>query len=134
VELPAEAVPLASDAGIIEQILVNLVQNGVRYTPGGGKVRLSVVPEAGGAAYTVEDTGIGIPPQDLPRVTERFYRVDPSRSRALGGTGLGLAIVKHLVENLGGKLEIQSTYGKGTTVRVFVPGRTISLPEARKPG
>jgi two-component system phosphate regulon sensor histidine kinase PhoR len=69
----------------------------------------------------ITDRGEGIPPQHLPRLTERFYRVDPGRSRTMGGTGLGLAIVKHIVERHRGRLEISSTVGKGTTVSVFLP-------------
>ncbi|TAL15948.1 HAMP domain-containing histidine kinase [bacterium] len=121
VSLPEEPLFMDSDPEKIEQILINLVQNAVRYTLEGGEVSISLGREEGGVVYTVADTGIGIPPEDLPRVTERFYRVDPGRSRAMGGTGLGLSIVKHLAESLGARLEIASEYGKGTTVRVTVP-------------
>ncbi|MDF1551577.1 MAG: ATP-binding protein [Deferrisomatales bacterium] len=119
---PAGAVPLVSDVEVVESILVNLVQNGVRYTPKGGTVTVGVqsLPE-GKVEYSVRDTGIGIPPRDLPRVTERFYRVDAGRSRDSGGTGLGLSIVKHLVGLLEGELAIESEYGKGTAVRVTLP-------------
>ena len=79
----------------------------------------------------VEDTGIGIPAQDLPRLTERFFRVDKGRSRALGGTGLGLAIVKHIVQAHGGELSITSALGAGTTVRVFLPA---ARDESMTPG
>lgn len=120
-DLPDEPVPLVSDADKIEQILVNLVQNAVRYTPGGGSVTVGARVTGEGVLFTVADTGIGIPPQDLPRVTERFYRVDPGRSRALGGTGLGLSIVKHLAETLRGKLELASERGAGTTASVTLP-------------
>ncbi len=123
VELPAEPLPLASDPDRVASILVNLVQNAVRYTPRGGRATVAVEAAPGGARYRVEDTGIGIPPRDLPRVTERFYRVDPGRSRARGGTGLGLSIVKHLVELLGGELAIESEVGRGTTVAVGLPTR-----------
>jgi two-component system phosphate regulon sensor histidine kinase PhoR len=120
-KVPAEPLPLASDPTKVESVLVNLVQNGVRYTPAGGRVTVSVEATEGGVRYVVEDTGVGIPPRDLSRVTERFYRVDPGRSRAMGGTGLGLAIVKHLVEVLGGTLDIASEPGKGTRVTVLLP-------------
>ena len=78
----------------------------------------------------VEDTGVGIPAQDLPRLTERFFRVDKGRSRALGGTGLGLAIVKHIVQAHGGDLGITSAVGRGTTVRVFWPAAAAARPVA----
>ncbi len=120
-EVPAGEVPLVSDADKIESVLVNLVQNAVRYTPEGGRVTASVEAAGGGAVFAVEDTGIGIPADEIPRVTERFYRVDPARSRATGGTGLGLSIVKHLVEILGGTLRIESRPGEGTRVTVTIP-------------
>jgi two-component system phosphate regulon sensor histidine kinase PhoR len=123
VGVPAEELTITSDPGVVESILVNLLQNAVRYTPKGGRVTLRLLPAQEGVRYVVEDTGIGIPPKDIPRVTERFYRADPGRSRAQGGTGLGLSIVKHLVEGLGGTLEIESEYGKWTRVTVFVPDR-----------
>ncbi len=120
-ELPAEPVALSSDPDRLESVLVNLVQNALRYTPRGGRAGVAVEATPGGARYRVSDTGIGIPPKDLPRVTERFYRVDPGRSRARGGTGLGLSIVKHLVELLGGELAIESVHGRGTIVVVELP-------------
>lgn len=118
---PPTELTLVSDEGKIEQILINLLQNAVRYTPAGGRVEISVGREEGAVVYTVEDTGIGIPEPDIPRVTERFYRVDPSRSRAAGGTGLGLSIVKHLAESLSGNLSMASEVGRGTKVRVAFP-------------
>ncbi len=113
---------LISDQEKIESILVNLVQNAIRYTPAGGQVKLigRNTPD-GNVIYEVIDSGIGIPPSELPRVTERFYRVDPGRSREKGGTGLGLSIVKHLISVLDGELEIESEHGHGTTVRVKLP-------------
>ncbi|MFU8855921.1 MAG: ATP-binding protein [Deferrisomatales bacterium] len=127
-DLPREPVRLVSDPDRLESILVNLVQNAVRYTPRGGNVSVGVEAMPGGVAYRVSDTGIGIPPKDLPRVAERFYRVDPGRSRARGGTGLGLSIVKHLVEALRGDLTIESEHGRGTTVRVRVPHEGSTAP------
>jgi two-component system phosphate regulon sensor histidine kinase PhoR len=115
--------PVHADHDRLAQILINLVDNAVKYTPAGGRVTVRATAEAGGSLLTVEvaDTGIGIPAADLPRITERFYRVDKARSRELGGTGLGLAIVKHLVIAHGGELTIDSTAGQGTTVRFTLP-------------
>lgn len=121
VEAPEEEVHLVSDAEKIESILLNLAQNAVRYTPSGGSVALCVRPTTTGVVYEVRDTGHGIPFKDIPRVTERFYRVDPGRSREKGGTGLGLSIVRHLVTGLKGKMTIESKLDKGTTVRVELP-------------
>ena len=96
----------------------------MKYTPDGRpRHRARGAPSASGGVLVVDivDTGVGIPPADLPRITERFYRVDKARSRELGGTGLGLAIVKHLVIAHGGELTIDSTLGQGTTVRFTLP-------------
>lgn len=125
---PQEPAWIVSDAEKIESILVNLVQNSIRYTPSGGSVTITVKSIPNGAVYEVADTGVGIPYKDLPRVTERFYRVDPGRSREKGGTGLGLSIVKRLVMALGGKLSIDSQLGKGTRVKVELP----FLPQPEK--
>ncbi len=116
--LEAGADVALADHDRLAQILINLVDNAVKYTPAGGRVRVSARPaQAGRVEIAVEDTGIGIPAADLPRITERFYRVDRARSRELGGTGLGLAIVRHLVIGHGGVLAIESEPGKGTVVR-----------------
>ncbi len=122
VALPADVPPVRADRDRLAQILINLVDNAVKFTPPGGQVTVSgQVASRGMVEVTVRDTGIGIPPADLPRITERFYRVDKARSRELGGTGLGLAIVKHLVLAQGGRLAIDSEVGKGTIVRVTLP-------------
>src|SRR3990170_3464985 len=114
--------PVSADRDRLAQVLINLVDNAVKYTPEGGRVTVSARPAADGRVeVVVADTGVGIPPADLPRITERFYRVDKARSRELGGTGLGLAIVKHLVLAHAGELAIESTPGRGTTVRVALP-------------
>jgi len=112
-----------ADRDRLVQILVNLVDNAVKFTPEGGRIGIEAGPVAGGRVeIIVHDSGIGIPSTDLPRITERFYRVDKDRSREVGGTGLGLAIVKHLVQAHGGELHIESALGQGTTVSFTVPG------------
>ena len=118
---------LSGDFDRLQQLFINLVDNAVKYTPSGGRVTISATraPANNGAEPRVEiavaDTGPGIPEKDLPRLTERFYRVDKARSRDIGGTGLGLAIVKHIVQAHKGELTIQSVLGKGTTFRVLLP-------------
>jgi two-component system phosphate regulon sensor histidine kinase PhoR len=123
-----------ADADRLEQALLNLVDNGIKYTPRGGRVTVTarrldgaeVVPQAarsdkGFVEIAVADTGIGVAEQDLPRLTERFYCVDKARSRDLGGTGLGLAIVKHIVQAHGGWMRIESKLNHGTIVRLCLP-------------
>jgi len=110
-----------ADPTALRQVLCNLAENAVRYTSS-GTVTLSAEPADGGTWVRVRDTGVGIPAEHLPRIFERFYRVDPSRSRNEGGTGLGLAIVKHLVEAHGGRVRAESEPGRGTTVSAFFPG------------
>jgi len=121
-ECRVDAAPmLQADPHAVGQILTNLFDNAVRHTPRAGRiiVETSLVP--GGVELAVQDTGSGIPADRLPRIFERFYRVDPGRSRAEGGTGLGLAIVKHLAERHGGHASAESVVGKGTTIRVVFP-------------
>ncbi len=149
----SESLPsLSGDPDRLHQVLLNLVDNGVKYTPAGGRVTVTARVAAassvsggngdgsgqadhGWMEVAVADTGCGIPAADIPRLTQRFYRVDKARSRELGGTGLGLAIVKHIVQAHGGFLHIESQLDRGTTMRVFLPlgaraGRDADL-EAR---
>ena len=123
-----------ADHDRLAQILINLVDNAVKYTPENGWVTVRARAGDGSQAeIRVRDTGVGIPAADLPRITERFYRVDKARSRELGGTGLGLAIVKHLVIAHGGELSIESEQGRGTTVRFTLPtavSRTAAIDPA----
>ena len=111
-----------ADRRALEHVLANLLDNAIKYTPSGGRVsvRLRAAPDAR-LRIEVEDTGIGIPPRDLPRIFERFYRVDPGRSRALGGTGLGLAIVKHWMQALGGQVGVESQPGHGSCFWLELP-------------
>ncbi len=128
---PAE---IRTDSRLINLVLKNLVENSVKFTPGGGRVTVSVRESQPGGMVTlcVSDTGIGIAPEHLDRVFERFYQVDSARSGSAGrGTGLGLAIVKHAVHALGGAVSLQSTVGVGTTVTCEFPqtGRPSPEPE-----
>ena len=125
-EVGPDTPPVVADGDRLRQVLINLVDNAAKYTPAGGQIRiragLARGPEHPGMVeITIEDTGVGIPAQDLPRLTERFFRVDKARSRELGGTGLGLASVKHIMQAHGGALSIASALNQGTTVRVFFP-------------
>ncbi|HET7341364.1 MAG TPA: ATP-binding protein [Methylomirabilota bacterium] len=121
----ASAVPaglaVSADHDRLAQILINLVDNAVKYTPSGGAVTVRGRPVGNRVEVAVADTGAGIPHADLPRITERFYRVDKARSRELGGTGLGLAITQALARQNMGDLAIESEEGRGTTVRVLLP-------------
>ena len=99
----------------------NLIDNAVRYTREGGTVEVAVEDGEGSVTITVQDDGIGIPTKDLPRIFERFFRVDRARSRGTGGTGLGLSIVKHVAENHGGRVEVRSELGRGTVFTVTLP-------------
>jgi len=122
VEAKGDARAWADRRGL-EQVLANLLDNAIKYTPAGGRIWVRTL-ETGAARLRVEveDTGIGIPRKDLPRIFERFYRVDPGRSRALGGTGLGLAIVKHWVQAQGGQVGVESQPGRGSRFWVDLPG------------
>jgi two-component system phosphate regulon sensor histidine kinase PhoR len=110
-----------ADPDALRQVMDNLVDNAIKYTPNGGRITVRWTAAGDTVSFEVEDTGVGIPQEDLPRVFERFYRVDKARSRAVGGTGLGLAIVKHLVQAMKGQVRASSTVGKGTTFRVTLP-------------
>ena len=113
-----------ADSDALRQIFTNLFDNALRHTPAGGSITVQGGAAPDGVIIAVVDTGSGIAPQHLPRIFERFYRADASRSRAQGGTGLGLAIVKHLVEAHGGRVTAESTLGRGTTIRMFFPADT----------
>jgi signal transduction histidine kinase len=120
VDVAPDATTVTADQLSVRQVLANLVENAVRHTHA-GSVTIFSRAERDAILIGVRDTGSGIPAEHLPRVFERFYRVDPGRSREAGGTGLGLAIVKHLVEAHGGRVVAESTPGVGTTVSARFP-------------
>ena len=131
-EISLQGRPAADLAGVESELASafgNLVSNAVRYTPRGGKVTLLWSDDAQGAQFAVEDTGVGVAPEHIPRLTERFYRVDRSRSRESGGTGLGLAIVKHALARHQATLHVESTPGAGSRfIARFPAQRTLALP------
>lgn len=118
---PSKDVYLQGDEDRLRQIILNLVGNGINYTAEGGAVKVSLKENVDKVRLIIQDDGIGIPEESLPRVFERFYRVDRARSRHSGGTGLGLAIVKHLIESHHGEIEVESREGEGTTFTVILP-------------
>lgn len=112
---------LMGDRDNYNQMVINLVDNAIKYTEPNGKVKVRIEKSGGKLILSVKDTGVGIPEEHLPRLFERFYRVDKSRDRAKGGTGLGLAIVKHIVLSMKGEIKVESEIGKGTTFTVSIP-------------
>ena len=123
VDISVNALPVMGDAGQLRQLANNILNNAMKYGRDGTPVSVTISPSRSGAMinFTVTDVGDGIAPEHLPRLTERFYRVDSGRSRLIGGTGLGLSLVKHIVDRHRGHLEIRSILGKGTTVSILLP-------------
>ncbi|MBE9470118.1 MAG: PAS domain-containing sensor histidine kinase, partial [Chloroflexi bacterium] len=122
--IPSELPKALADKEKVEQVLVSLLHNAIKFTPSGGGINLSAEVQGDNVLISVVDTGVGIPADDLPRIFERFYKAD--KARAGGGTGLGLAIAKHIVEAHGGKIWAESIEGKGSTF-------TFTLPIATTP-
>ncbi len=119
---PLEGLPtLRADGQKLHQVMINLLNNAISYTPGEGSITVEATPVSEGVEVSVSDNGIGIPADDLPRIFERFYRVDKGRSHELGGTGLGLSIVKHIVEAHDGRVQVESKPGKGSRFTFFLP-------------
>jgi signal transduction histidine kinase len=132
--VPEQLPAVLADRGALDMIVGNLFQNAIKYTPTGGRVEIKAAKETATSPgpdhavirISVTDSGIGIRQEDQARVFERFYRVDKGRSRQAGGVGLGLSIVKALVDRMGGRLELQSTIGKGSTFSVLLPVAAVS--------
>lgn len=117
-----QELPMAlGDEAQLSQVFINLIDNAVKYTPEGGRIEISARSQDGSLHIDVTDTGIGIPDEDIPRIFERFYRVDKARSRELGGTGLGLSIVKHIVQAHCGAVQVKSELGRGSTFSFTIP-------------
>ncbi|MBZ4686427.1 MAG: two-component system, OmpR family, phosphate regulon sensor histidine kinase PhoR [Clostridia bacterium] len=119
--LPEKLAAVKANSNRIKQVMVNLLDNALKYTPEGGSVTVRAYEEDEDVMISVKDTGIGIPPKDIPRLFERFYRVDKGRSRQLGGFGLGLSIVKHIVHSFGGEIGVESTVNEGSTFWFRLP-------------
>jgi two-component system phosphate regulon sensor histidine kinase PhoR len=126
VEVSADA-RLRGGSQYLRSAFTNLVMNAVQHTPAGAQIWIRWRLDAGRGVFEVQDTGEGIPPEHIPRLTERFYRVDVARSRRRGGTGLGLAIVKHVLQNHDGQLEIESEVGLGSTFRCVFPATRLAF-------
>jgi two-component system, OmpR family, phosphate regulon sensor histidine kinase PhoR len=119
--LPVDLPCVRGDASLLRDVLRNLLDNAIQYTPAGGRVEVGAAVDHGSAVVIVSDTGIGIPQADQSRIFERFYRVDAARSREVGGTGLGLSIAKHIVEAHGGKIWVESAVGSGSRFHFSIP-------------
>jgi heavy metal sensor kinase len=126
----AAPVLIEGDRARLKQVVVNLLDNAIKYTPNGGRIRLEIAQEEGSAVLDVTDNGIGIPPEALPHVFKRFFRVDGARSRDQGGAGLGLSIVKSICDAHGARVEVSSTPGQGSRFRIRQPLATGPLPQA----
>lgn len=132
-ELRGNSASALGNRQLLEELVYNLVDNGIKYNKEGGTVKIITESSRSGAVLTVKDDGIGIPASDRDRVFERFYRVDKSHSRSIGGTGLGLSIVKHIAQYHGARIELDSEQGVGTEIRVYFPRVTDRNDTAQKP-
>lgn len=119
--LSKDIAPIRGEHNDVERVLTNILTNAIKYTPDFGTISIQGKNYANRVIITVEDTGVGIPPEDINRIFERFYRVEKGRSRAMGGTGLGLSICQEIMEAMGGRISISSTHGEGTMVRLSFP-------------
>jgi len=127
-QIPQDLPSIQADRDRLCQIFLNVLDNAVKFTPEGGTVKVRLYTDGmKNLNVDVEDTGPGIPKEDIPRLGERFYRVDKTRSREFGGTGLGLSIVKHLLKAHGGEMKIESFRGRGTTVTLAFPASAAGM-------
>ncbi len=120
-DYPAHMPEITGDREKLQQVLINVVSNAMKYTADGGRIDIAALPAEKGVAICVSDNGMGIPEEDLPRLFERFYRVEKARSSDAGGSGLGLAIAKEILDAHGGELRVESEVGKGTRMFILLP-------------
>ncbi len=120
-DLPPQPINVEVNPDLLHQAVTNLLNNACKYTPDGGTVELSLLRRSPWAIIQVKDSGIGIPPQDLPYIFERFYRIDKKRSRKTGGFGLGLAIAQQIAQVHGGEINVSSTFGRGSSFQIKLP-------------
>jgi two-component system sensor histidine kinase VicK len=121
IDIEKQLPEIMGDKSRIEQVLINIVSNAVRYTPEGGKITISAGASGSNIWIKVSDTGVGIPKEDIPRLFDRFYRVDKARTRAYGGTGLGLSIAHEIITKHGGSIQVESELDKGTDFIILLP-------------
>jgi two-component system phosphate regulon sensor histidine kinase PhoR len=131
IEIDPAVETIPADPFRLEQVIGNLLENSIKYSPPGAEIALRVQPAGDRVELRVDDTGVGIPPGDLAHIFERFYRVEKARSREAGGTGLGLSIVKHIIGLHGGEVRAESTFGKGTSIVIHLPMTGGEAEEAR---
>ncbi|MGF1673559.1 MAG: sensor histidine kinase, partial [Rivularia sp. (in: cyanobacteria)] len=124
-ELPSQPVKILGDSDLLQQALKNLLDNALKYTLAGGTVKLKLFTQSRKISIQVIDSGVGIPPEDLTHIFERFYRVDSSRTRSSGGFGLGLAIAQQIVQAHNGEITVQSTVGEGTIFQICLPLKKV---------
>lgn len=127
-DMPHHIPAVETNEYLLRQLLTNLLDNAIKYTPKNGKIGLKVEPINKSVRFEVSDTGIGIPQEHIPRIFERFYRVDPARSREMGGTGLGLSIVKHIVGLHHGQIKVESKVGSGSRFLITLPQQQTKQP------
>jgi signal transduction histidine kinase len=121
---------VVADPGQLRQVLSNLIENAVKYSPDGGTVRVALAPDDRHVRFSVSDTGLGIPPTEQRRIFEKFFRLDPDMTRGIGGTGLGLYICRELVRRVDGRIWVESDGRTGSTFHVEIPQEAVPAPPA----
>jgi signal transduction histidine kinase len=131
-EAPDDLPPVAADSGQLRQVLSNLIDNAIKYSPEGGTVLVALRSDDHTVRFSIRDEGLGIPPSEQRRIFEKFYRLDPDMSRGIGGTGLGLYICRELVRRVDGRISVESDGGSGSTFHVDIPQEQTVLAHGRR--